>query len=83
MYYLKNCCQKTQSQFPQGEICVILELYYSFLLGVMVLGYKDGTDQNENSQLNRFGGIWKISLKIFFVSIIDVHLEGRVGSLSD
>ena len=61
----KLLSENTKPIPSRWDLCNIIELYYSFVLGIMVLGYKDGTDQNENRQLNRFGGIWKISLKIF------------------
>lgn len=62
---------------------MILELSYSFVLGVVVLGYKDGTAQNKSWPTKQ---IWEVFGKYplrHFVSIIDLHLEGRVGNLSD
>lgn len=54
------------------------------MLRIIVLGYEDGIDQNKNHRpTQQIGEVFvKCSLR-YFVSIIDLHLERRVGNLSD
>lgn len=57
---------------------------YISMLRIIVLGYEDGIDQNKNHRpTQQIGEVFvKCSLR-YFVSIIDLHLERRVGNLSD